>query len=50
MLEMICMIPEHIGWMIVGALGMACAVMGWKVGTLIYLAIKERLEDDEDED
>lgn len=49
MLELICRIPDHIGWMLVGALGMAWAVMGWKVGKLIYIAIKERLEDDEEE-
>ena len=49
MLELLCSIPNHIGWMLVGALGMACAVMGWKVGKLIYIAIKERLEDDEEE-
>ena len=49
MLEMICAIPEKVGWMIVGALGMACTIMGWKVGKLIYIAIKERLEDDEEE-
>ena len=49
MLEMICAIPENVGWMMVGALGMACVIMGWKVGKLIYIAIKERMEDDEEE-
>ena len=49
LLELICRIPDHIGWMMVGALGMACAVMGRKVGKMIYIAIKERLEDDEEE-
>jgi hypothetical protein len=49
MLEMICTIPDPIGWMLVGSLGTLCAIMGWKVGKLIYIAIKERLEDDEEE-
>ncbi|MBO5730271.1 MAG: hypothetical protein J6R67_03660 [Treponema sp.] len=47
MLELICRIPNHIGWMMVGALSVACWVMSWKVGKLIYMAIKERMEDDE---
>ena len=50
MLELICRIPDHIGWMMVGALGMACWMMGWKVGKMIYIAIKERMEDDGNED
>ena len=49
MLKMICAIPENVGWMMVGALGMACVIMGWKVGKLIYIAIKERLEDNGEE-
>lgn len=48
MLELICRIPDHIGWMMVGALGMACAMMGWKLGKLIYDSIKDRLEDNEE--
>ena len=48
MLEMICAIPDHIGWMLVGITGTLCCFMGWKVGKLIYIAIKERLEDDEE--
>lgn len=46
MLELICKIPDHTGWMMVGALGMVCVMMGWKLGKLIYDSIKERLEDD----
>ena len=45
----ICSIPDYIGWMMVGALGMACIIMGWKVSKLIYIAIKERLEDNKEE-
>ena len=48
MLEMICAIPESIGWIIVGALGAYTSVAGWMLGKTIYLAIKERLEDDEE--
>ena len=50
MLEFICSIPDPIGWMMVGALTVICAIMGWKVGTCLYQAIKERLEDDDDEE
>ena len=50
MVEWLNAIPDHIGWMMVGALGMACAVMGWKLGKLIYDSIKEHLEDDECEE
>lgn len=50
MLELLCAIPDHIGWMLVGAVGAYASVMGWKVGKLIYDSIKERLEDDECEE
>jgi hypothetical protein len=48
MLEMICTIPENIGWMMVGAVGMLCAVMLVKLGAVIVDAIKSRLEDEEE--
>ena len=48
MLELICRIPDHIGWMMVGAVGAYASVMGWKLGKLIYIAIKERMVDDEE--
>lgn len=45
MLEMICAIPEHIGWVLVGAVGCLCVQMfGLLVGTCIQ-AIQERIED-----
>lgn len=47
LLELICRIPDHIGWMLVGAVGAYASVAGWMLGTTIYKAIKERLEDDE---
>lgn len=50
MLDWICAIPEHIGWIIVGMILCLCIEMcGLVIGTVIT-AIKERLEDDEDED
>jgi hypothetical protein len=48
MLEMICKIPENIGWVAVGAVGMLCAVMLVKLGGIIVEAIKSRLEDEEE--
>ena len=50
MMNLINAIPDHIGWMMVGALGMACCVMSWQVGKVIYIAIKERMMDDEAEE
>ena len=49
MLEMICAIPEHIGWMIVGAVGAYASVTGWMLGKTIYTTIKERIEDAREE-
>ena len=48
MLEMICAIPENIGWAMVGAMGMLCAVMLVKLGGVIVEAIKERREECEE--
>ena len=48
MLEMICAIPEEIGWALVGFVGALALVMAIKVGKMIVEAIKERMEDDEE--
>ena len=48
MLEMICAIPEEIGWELVGFAGALAFVMAIKVGKMIVEAIKERMEDDEE--
>ena len=48
MLEMICAIPENIGWVIVGAMGMLCVMMMIKLGKMIVQAIKERMGDEEE--
>ena len=45
MLELICRIPDHIGWVIVGFVGCLCVEMcGLLIGTIIQ-AIQERIED-----
>ena len=49
MMKLICAIPENIGWVIVGAMGMLAVVMMVKLGKLIVTAIKERLEDVKEE-
>lgn len=48
MLELICRIPDHIGWVIVGAVGMLTTIMAVKVGKIVYIAIRDRLTDDEE--
>ena len=46
MLEMICSIPENVGWVIVGAVGTLAVMMAVEVGKTIYQAIKCRVDDD----
>ena len=46
MLEMICAIPESVGWAIVGATGVVAVMMAVEVGKTIYRAIKSRVEED----
>ena len=48
MFELLFRIPDNIGWIIVGAMGMLAAIMTVKVGKLIYVAIRDRLTDDEE--
>ena len=50
MLELICRIPDHIGWVIVGFVGCLCVEMfGLLVGTVVQ-AIKELIEDRNEEE
>ena len=49
MLDFICAIPEEIGWALVGASAMLCVVMAVDLGKTIVKAIKERMDEDEDE-
>ena len=48
MLELICNIPENIGWMLVGIVGTLCAMMMYKLGKLFVQMWKEWHEDDEE--
>lgn len=50
MLEMICKIPENIGWVMVGAVGMLCVVMLVKLGKIVVEMIKARIAENESED
>ena len=50
MLAMLCEIPENVGWAIVGAVAMLALVMAIKVGKIVVIAIKERMEDEEEEE
>ena len=45
MLEMICAIPENIGWVIVGAAGMLTAIMAVKVAKVFVEMWRERREE-----
>ena len=46
----ICSIPDHIGWMIVGAVGMlTLGMLGLLVGTVVNM-VRERMMDDEAEE
>lgn len=50
MTNWICSIPDHIGWMIVGAVGMlALEMFGLLVGTVVDM-VRERMMDDEAEE
>ena len=48
MMTLINAIPDHIGWMIVGAVGMlALEMLGLLVGTVVDM-VRERLQDEEE--
>lgn len=46
MLNLICSIPENIGWVIVGAMGMLAVVMAIKLGKLLVQMWKSYHEDE----
>ena len=48
MLKILCVIPEEIGWAIVGFVGVFTLIMVAKVVKVIVEAIKERMEDNEE--
>ncbi len=49
MMNWICSIPDHIGWTIVGAVGMLALIMLGLVGYTVANMIIERMADDEEE-
>ena len=48
MLKILCVIPEEIGWAIVGFVGVFTLIMVAKVAKVIVEAVKERVEDNEE--
>lgn len=49
MMNLINAIPDHIGWMIVGAVGMlALEMLGLLIGTVVNM-VRERMMDEEEE-
>ena len=49
LMNWICSIPENVGWVIVGAVGMlALEMLGLLIGTVVDM-IRDRLADDEEE-
>ena len=49
MMTLINAIPDHIGWMIVGAVGMlALEMLGLLIGTVVDM-VRERMMNDEEE-
>lgn len=48
MLEIICAIPENIGWVIVGAMGMLTAIVAVKLGKLFVQMWKDRHESEKE--
>ena len=46
--ELLALVPEHIGWMIVGAMMMICIRVFVEFGYFIYKVIKENREGDEE--
>jgi hypothetical protein len=48
MLEMICAIPENVGWVMVGAAGAFALMMAVELGKIVYYAIRSRLDDEYD--
>ena len=50
MMNWICSIPEEIGWVLVGAVGMlALEMLGLLVGTVVDM-VRERMMDDDEEE
>lgn len=50
MLELLCKIPDHIGWMLVGMAAMACAFALYKLGALFVEMWRDWHEDETEEE
>ena len=49
MMNLICAIPENVGWVLVGATGILCVVMAVKLGKILVEMWKDWHEDEEEE-
>ena len=49
MLEMLCRIPDPIGWTLVGILAVANLFMMWQLGKIFYQMWKDRHEPEEED-
>ena len=49
MLELLCKIPENVGWALVGAVGMLCVVMAVKLGKILVEMWKDWNEEEIEE-
>jgi hypothetical protein len=50
MFELICTIPESVGWVIVGAVGMLTAVVAFEVGKILVQMWKDYHEEESEEE
>jgi hypothetical protein len=50
MFELICTIPENVGWVIVGAVGMLTAVVAFEVGKILVQMWKDYHEEESEEE
>ena len=48
MMNLICAIPENVGWVLVGATGMLCVVMAVKLGKILVEMWKDWHEEEEE--
>ena len=45
LIEMLCAIPEAVGWAIVGGMAVITAQVGWAAGKLIYQHAREDIQE-----
>ena len=49
MMNLICSIPENVGWAMVGAAMMLCAMLLYKLGKMIVDCVREYIEEEKKE-